>query len=184
MAVFETKKTRGNSKREAEYRKIRVYYKSLEQLKREELRRLRVLELSGQGLTVAQIALQVGVSSRTVQRDLKTVGAFVEVAFKREMRSLAKKAGVEVLGQLEGLSPSEQFLKIRELLAEKMPSVKRSRRVCHKLRVTFDADAAMAGKSGFSFRPSLPVVLASPGVINFRQIVKGECRYVDQITVN
>ena len=182
MVVFEAKK-RGNVKRRAEYRRVRVYYKSLGQRKREELRRQRVLELSSQGLSLAQIALQVGVSPRTVQRDLGRSRASVECAFKREVRSLAEEDRARVLDQLEGLNPQQQFTKIRNLLSEKQHSATR-RLVCHKLRVTFDVDAALAGRPALSFRPMPPVALVAPGVINFRQIVNGESRYIGQLTVN
>lgn len=53
------------------YRRINVYSKSTSQYKRERARRKQVLELSDKGLTQHEISLQLGVSSKTVYRDLK-----------------------------------------------------------------------------------------------------------------
>jgi DNA-binding NarL/FixJ family response regulator len=69
-AVFDTKK-HNNVKCKARYRRIGKYYKSLEKFKAEKHRRKQALELQNQGLTIKQIARQLGVSERTVKRDFR-----------------------------------------------------------------------------------------------------------------
>ena len=68
----------GNSRRLKErkgpqYRKINRYYKSKSQYWKERNRRKKAWELSGQGYNYTQIAEKLGVSEKTVQRDLKKI---------------------------------------------------------------------------------------------------------------
>jgi DNA-binding NarL/FixJ family response regulator len=74
--VFDTKK-HTNIKRRAEYRLIGKYHKSLLRFKEEKARRRRILELQDISLTIKQIALQLGVSERTVKRDLAKMKSYI-----------------------------------------------------------------------------------------------------------
>jgi predicted DNA-binding protein (UPF0251 family) len=62
----------------AEYRHIDKYVKSLEQTKRERAMWLRVLELWFLGWGFGRIALEMGVSKRTVWRDLDKLGETIK----------------------------------------------------------------------------------------------------------
>ena len=59
------------------YRKMKENTKSVAVAKRERARRQLVLQLTEQGCTQAQIAEQLGVSSKTVYRDLKRLRPYV-----------------------------------------------------------------------------------------------------------
>ena len=76
-AVFDTKK-HNSVKREARYRRIGKYYKSLEKFKAETNRRKQALELQNQGLGIKQIARQLQVSERTVKRDFAKIMIFIK----------------------------------------------------------------------------------------------------------
>jgi IS30 family transposase len=61
----------------ANYRKMRKYVKSIKEYKKERQRRRKVRELYEQGFTQAQIAEQLGISAKTVHRDLKKLKPYL-----------------------------------------------------------------------------------------------------------
>jgi DNA-binding CsgD family transcriptional regulator len=60
------------------YRKVDTYSKSLKQYRLERKRRRQVRELASKGYTQQQIAVELGVSVRTVKRDWEKVRAYVK----------------------------------------------------------------------------------------------------------
>ncbi len=178
--IFDTRR-HSNVKAKAEYRRIGKNFKSLEQLKKERLRRLKALELQRKGLTVKQIAAELKVSERTVNRDLAKLRSTLERAFKRTLNSLAEDDQQKLIKELSDLPPDKQAKRIAEFLASRQNLVGH-KRVC-KLTVTFDVDAALKDQEAVKFKPALPVSLASSGVINFRILHDGKSRYVTQLTL-
>ena len=65
------------------YRKMRKYTKSVEQYKRERARRKRVLELFEKGYAQKDVAVQLGVSTKTVGRDLKKLLPYMSAEITR-----------------------------------------------------------------------------------------------------
>lgn len=178
--VFDTKK-HTNVKRKAQYRRIDKYIKSLAKMKAEQARRMRVLELWIEGYKIWQIALELGVSKRTVNRDLKTQKCMIERRFKRSIGSLAELERQRILKQLDGLSLIEQAGWIRKYI-EGRKAVGRCRRRCRKLLVIVDADAAVKGQNALKLKPKLPALVA-PYVINFQLIVEGKREFIGQVGV-
>jgi hypothetical protein len=177
--VFDTKK-HSNIKRRAEYRRINKYIKSPEQAKREKTRRMRVLELWLKDWGIGRIASDLGVSKRTVDRDLDKLGETIKRRFDRSARAAAEEERLQMMRQLEGLSPVEQAKRInRELVNAKRFGV---RRECHKLLVRIDVGAFNGGKNALSFKPKFAALVA-PYVINFQLVVDGDCRGIGQLRV-
>jgi hypothetical protein len=178
--VFDTKR-HCNVKSKPSYRLIRTNYKSPGRVKKERLRRNRVLKLWIGDVKVKDIAVELGVSERTVKRDLARIRASVERRLARRFRLLGEEERLWFLGSLEGLSPVEQIRRSCEKLAEirKSAKVKRS----SKILVTFDTDALRAGRPCLKFRPSMPVSFVPPGVLNFRVILDGKNWYVGQFAL-
>ena len=179
--IFDTRR-HTNVKAKAAYRRIGKNFKGLDQLKKERLRRLKVLELQRKGLKNKQIAAELKVSESTVKRDLAKLRPTIERAFRRALNSSAEAERQQLIKKLSGLPPDKQAKLIAEFLAGRQNLVGR-KRVCCKLTVTFDVDAALKGQEAIKFKPPLPLSLASSGVINFRILHEGKSRYVNQLTL-
>ncbi len=103
-----------------DYRKIRSYYKSPRQYQKERARRRKALALAGQGLGLAEVAKALGVSSRTVQRDLARVERYTKAQATRRRDLLEKQE----LKELEDVS-AETLLKRFEVLTRLMRKTKK-----------------------------------------------------------
>ena len=95
--------------KEAPYRMIRAYTKGIAQYKRERERRRQVRLLSKKGLTQKQIAIQLGVSTRTINRDCHKIQRYVKGQFNKEMRKIDE-------ARQEGFDRRYQGLTIRQEL--------------------------------------------------------------------
>jgi transcriptional antiterminator len=104
----------------AKYRKIGKYVKSIGQYKRERQRRQKVFQLYSRGYTQKQIAEQIGVSPKTVYRDLKKLHSW----FKR-LEQKSKKEFFDYLTQkLHTYPQTIQFLFVTDMmLAEGNPKL-------------------------------------------------------------
>jgi len=82
--VFDCKK-HNNIKRHASYRRIGGghYYKSIAKFKSEKRRRRQILELQKQGHSLTQIARLLGVSRRTIHRDLQKLRPYTQAELNR-----------------------------------------------------------------------------------------------------
>ncbi len=109
--VFDTNK-HSNIKRRAEYRRINKYIKSPAQTKREKTRRIRVLDLWLKDWGIGRIASELGVTTRTVERDLVKLGETIKRRFERCARAASEEERLQLMRQLEGLSPVEQAKRI------------------------------------------------------------------------
>src|SRR5208283_6183216 len=77
--------------KDAAYRRIRVYTKSVERYKLERERRRQVRLLSEKGFTQRQIADKLGISVRTVKRDWSKLQPFLKGQVFQEIRDDAAK---------------------------------------------------------------------------------------------
>ena len=171
--VFDCKK-HSNVKRRACYRRIGGgrYYKGLAKYKSEKYRRKQVLELQKQGRCVTEVAGLLGVSRRTIYRDLEKLRSCTQAEVNRfrwdntdyltlDMKDLVKRV-------------------------ERFRDVVRKVRVRGQVRVLtvrVDVDAAFEGRSAVRFVPRLPVNVSSGGKIVFELNVGGHvfevaCLYV------
>ncbi len=73
------------------YRKVGSYTKSLGRWRKERERRRRVRVLAGKGLTQKEIALELGVSRRTVIRDWAKVRSYVTSQCNKEFREMVQR---------------------------------------------------------------------------------------------
>jgi len=95
-------------KKEASYRKVKTYYKSIEQYKKERNRRKQAWLLSGKGLTHAQIAKRLGVSEKTVYRDMQKIGPYYFRKMRHEFEKWQMERWVEEQKQLESMTLAQQ----------------------------------------------------------------------------
>jgi hypothetical protein len=178
--VFDTKK-HTNVKRKAAYRRIGKYYKGLEKYQSERARRKAVLALQDQGLNIKQIAQELGVSERTVKRDL----AKIMFAIKKKSSQLNLEHTVAVMRQLNSMSLNKRLLFIRKFF-EQQRNLQRhinKTRKCSALLVTIDVDAALAGEYAVGYKPRLPVDMLENGKITLELRVLGRVQAIGRIYV-
>ena len=106
--VFDTKKHK-NVKSKPGYRRIRKNYKSTGKYWEERNRRKQVLQLFSQGFKYKEIALRLGVSERTVKRDMAKIRPYYERLVRNHMRRLGEERRAEIERMLEGKSLLERY---------------------------------------------------------------------------
>ena len=103
------KKTGHRRAKEAPYRRIGAYTKGIAQYKRERNRRRQVRLLSKKGLTQKQIAIQLGVSTRTINRDCHRIQRYVKGQFNKEMRKIDEARQEEFDRRYQGLTIRQEL---------------------------------------------------------------------------
>jgi len=101
----------GNKSRKKgpDYRRINRYFKSSKQYWRERNRRKTVWQLHSEGLTYPQIATKLGVSEKTVQRDMAKVAPYWERKMINQWRKMEEERRDEFKRNISGLPLSKQF---------------------------------------------------------------------------
>lgn len=145
---------RGNVKSNAEYRRIGKYVKSLRRCRLERERRRRVMYLHMAGLTMGEIAVELGVGLRTVKRDFARVKPYFKSQLKHQVEELDAGAREEFLKQFEGLSMSDRLALIDRVMRAFGSGRCNRRRAARGnevgLVLTVDADVALAGGAALS----------------------------------
>ena len=111
-------------KKGPQYRQIDAYWKSREQYKKERQRRKRVRELSAEGFTYRQIAKRLGISEKTVYRDMKKVWPYILGQVRRKWRQFDQERQREFQEGMDGLSLMERFKVLSEALHRRMDAMK------------------------------------------------------------
>jgi len=181
--VFDTKK-RGSVKSKAEYRRVRKYYKSADRWRVERERRQRVLEMFEEGVSYAVIAERLGVSERTVRRDMAKIRPYYERKVRSCLRKLEEKKRAKVEAELAGKSLSEQYKLLTRMLIASRKLVKQREYRRSKLTVTIDLDAAFAGYSAIKVEPKPPFSIKYPFNISFELTGKGTRILVGGLTIS
>jgi transposase len=174
--VFDTLK-HSNIKKKAEYRRIHKNTKSLKKYKAEKARRKKIVELQNQGLTIKQIAAQLKVSERTVNRDLARNMSY----FKKKMTQMARKEDQEFMTRLNQMTLKEQLKIIENYGKFRQRLRKMSER--KTLQITINLDSIFAGKYGVKFSPDLPINILENGKITLHLETGGKSQAIARIYV-
>jgi transcriptional regulator with XRE-family HTH domain len=139
-----------------------VYTKSLERWRKERERRRKVRALAAKGYTQKQIALELGVSMRTVKRDWDKVRSYVKGQQNREMRrqverekhEFPQKYGISFSDAMEYLRQSQRDFPRRLQVANTPPAVpnKPAGKRCREMEINLHFD--LPAPNGF---PSVSV---------------------------
>jgi DNA-binding CsgD family transcriptional regulator len=181
-AVFDTKRY-GNVKSKPEYRRIRMYYKSAGKWRDDRLRRKRVLKLHEEGLSYAGIADRLGVSERTVKRDMAKIKPYYDRKIRSYLHKLAEERQANIEAELEGKSLGEQLKILEKTWVNYSKLVKQREYLRRQLTVTIDLDAAAAGYPAFKVAPTPPVSINYPFNIKFELTTKGKKIIVGALTI-
>jgi len=146
------------------YRRKHAYVKGIEQYWKERTRRKQVWELSGK-LKQNEIAEKLGVSVRTVQRDVAKVRRYYRGQFNRFVRQLKEEKIQQVRAVLEGKTPIEQLKILSNLLAQQRKEEESRKRFMRTFFIIIDLDDMT---NGF---PSFRTFYASP-YVNFKEGVQ------------
>jgi len=113
----ETRSRKIKHRRKAAYRRIKKYCKSVDKYKKERLRRKLCWLLSGKK-TYEQIGEMLGISKRTVIRDINKIRPYYYRMSRSYFRELEAERHREVQAELATMSLSEQFDYLSKLIAE------------------------------------------------------------------
>lgn len=89
------------------YRHVKKYYKSSSQYWKERDRRKQVLQLQEQGLTQKQIAERLGITERTVKRDVAKIKPYYNRRIQHYKSQLPEEDKDKQVESYEGKSPRE-----------------------------------------------------------------------------
>ncbi len=145
-----------------QYRKINTYYKSKNQYWREMNRRKMAWELSGQGSNYKQIAEKLGVSEKTVQRDIKKIRPYYFRLSCNYFSKLEQERIEEFNAKLEGKTLHQRFNLLSRAMVEqrKLWKIREYRR--HSQIILVDMTQLKYGIPKISFIPRGKQTLAYP----------------------
>lgn len=135
-----TSLTHKKRKKTPNYRIIDKYSKSKKQYWKERNRRKLACQLSSEGYTYTQIAKKLGVSEKTVQRDIKKVSRYYMGQFNKACRIMQQEKMRKWQEQLNGLSQTQQFKVMTKLLCEAMDRKREREYNRHLFKIILDMD--------------------------------------------
>ena len=180
--VFDTKK-HSNRKSKPDYRRIRAYYKSPKNYQDERKRRKKVLEYYEQGLSYKVIAERLGVSERTVKRDMAKIKPYYERKVKNMYRRLEHERIANFEAMLEGKSLFQRY-KILTNEMVKQTNLRKQRKYRRSRTFVFiDLDNVVDGIPSMFFKPEPPFKGKIPFKIVFVFIKDGKTRAGNVLTI-
>ncbi len=114
---FSNKTTHSGAK-EASYRKVSVYTKSMARYTKERERRRQVRLLAEKGHTQKQIASELGVSTRTIKRDWDKIRPYVKGQTQKEIMQVVDARREELERRYEGLTSNEKLKLLKQDVKE------------------------------------------------------------------
>ncbi len=145
-----------------EYRRINRYYKNKDQYWRERNRRKKCWELSGQGFNYKQIAEKLGVSEKTVQRDLKKIRPYYFRLSRNYFSNLEQERIKEFDAKLEGKTLHQRYKFLSEAIVEQRKLWKIREYKRHSQIISVDMTQQEYGIPKISFIPRGKQTLAYP----------------------
>jgi transposase len=129
-----------------DYRRINRYYKTSLQYRKERNRRKQILcLLETQGLSQRQIAGRLGVSERTVKRDVAKIRPYQERRFRHQLRLLNRESDEKFEAELAGKTPLEQLKILAQKMAQRNKVLKMREYYHHQSYVSIDLDKLTDG---------------------------------------
>jgi transposase len=183
FGVFFDTRRRRKAESRPEYRRVRKYFKSSGKYWGERSRRKRVLELS-ESLTCGEIAERLGVSERTVKRDLARIRPYYERQVRSDLWRLQQERNAESEARLEGKSPLEQLRILREIARERRRRAQSRDYLRHHMVVAVDLDSVVNGFPAVKFWPARSTVgWALPLTVSFEFLKDKETKPVGSLTI-
>ena len=173
-----------NMPKEPKYRVIERYVKSKEQYWKERNRRKKAWLMSGQGLTYKQIAEKLGVSEKTILRDIKKIRPYYYRLSRAYFRKLDEQRQNELREKLEGTSISQQLDILMAEWKRYQQFLKQREYNRHMLKIVIDMDDLTYGFPAIRFWPKPPITLrGKPYHFQFHVQQRGKQHYMGEITI-
>jgi len=169
-------KQRVTKRKGPQYRRINTYFKSTKQYWKERDRRKQAWELSGKH-TYKQIAEKLGVSEKTVQRDIKKIRPYFYRLSRKYFRELEAERDRQLQAELEGKNVFQQFKILSRRLAEYQKLMQFRQYLRHSMFVTFDLDRNLS-LACYSFDSVLDYAVDSNGNLPLNGIDRRQFRLI------
>jgi transcriptional antiterminator len=129
-----------------DYRRIKRYYKTSLQYWKERNRRKQILcLLEKEFLSQRQIAERLGVSERTVKRDIAKIRPYQERKFRHQSRLLQKENDEKFEAELANKTELEQLKILAQKMAQRDKVLKMREHYRHQIFISIDLDQAVNG---------------------------------------
>lgn len=153
-------------KKHPKYRRIHTYCKSPKQYWKERDRRKRVLALANKCLTYQEIAEQMGISERTVKRDMHKLRPYRIGVFNKAVLEFRKERQRKLEQQMAGMNLRERLGFISKKLVEEQKLMRRNE--YHKHAITFTINLDEIQKRLDDQPYGRPFITVTPKTINCR----------------
>ena len=176
------KKSTKNPPKGPKYRVISKYLKSKNQYWRERNRRKKVWELTGQGFNYKQIAEKLGVSEKTVQRDIKKIQPYYTRLSSKYFRDLEQQRIGNLNAELEGKTLFQRFNILTKKMVDYRFLMKQREYKRHMIKIIIDMDDQTYGFPAIHLWPKPPLSLGGrPYYFQFHVQRNGEQIYIGEI---
>ena len=140
--------------------------------------------MSGQVLTYKQIAEKLGVSEKTVQRDIKKIRPYYYRLSRAYFRKLDEERQNELREKLEGSSISQQLNILIKEWEHYQQFLKQREYNRHMLKIVIDMDDLTYGFPTIRFWPKPPITLRGKSYhFQFHVQQEGKQHYMGEITI-
>ncbi len=175
----------GLVRKKASYRRVEKYYKTTGQYWKERKQRLGVLcLLEKEQLTQRQLAERLGVSERTVRRDIAKLRSYQESKFRHQLKLWNREWGEKLGAELAGKTVFQQLKTLEQKATQYSKALKMRDYYRHQIYVSLDVDKLVYGFPEVRFWPKNFGKFSKPITINF-QYVKNKKQFpFSKITIN
>jgi len=154
--------------KKAEYRRVDKYYKTSKQYWKERNRRREILRLIGENLTQREIAERLGVSERTVKRDVAKLRPYQERKFRHQMDLLKREWDERLETELAGKTELQKLNILTQKCSLYNKALKMREYYHHQMYVTIDLDKILCGFPEVRIWPQKQTNFKMPITLNLR----------------
>ncbi len=161
------------------YRIINKNLKSKKQYWKERNRRKEVLRLSGEWLTYPQIAKKLGISTKTVQRDMKKIAPYQKGILLRHLRELEEKRILKFEKLMGHMTLNQRFRALTNMIIKQRKQRRGREYRKHLVKVFINMDDAIQGIPRITHWPNTKhFKLTMPMRMQFFVVIKGMKLYM------
>jgi transposase len=168
-----------------DYRRIKRYYKTSGQYWKERNRRKQILcLLEKENLNQHQIAERLGVSERTVKRDVAKIRPYQERRFRHQLRLFQKESDEKFEAELADKTPLEQLKILSRKMAQRNKVLKMCEYYHHQIYVSIDLDKVVYGFPEIRIWPQKAnATYRMPLTLNIRYIKNKKAIPIQNMTI-
>lgn len=166
FSMHSDKKTASHEREKPSYRRINRYFKSNKEYWKERNRRKQARQLHSEGYTYKQIAEKLGVSERTIQRDMNKTKSYRKSQMNKILREFLEEQQRQLLKQMKNMSLVERFRFLTEKIINHQNLMKIRDYRKHTLTLTINLDEILNSLNDQHY--GRPLIMYSPKTLNCR----------------